>query len=63
MKISQSVTVMLPKAQLFFHIASISVDSFLPSLDKGMYSVPEQSPLLLHSNQHCTAFCSVTSSV
>jgi len=40
MKISQYFTVMLLKAQLFFHIVSIFVDSFLRPLDKGMYSVP-----------------------
>lgn len=40
MIISQYFTVTLMKAQLFFHVASIFVDIFLPRLDKGMYSVP-----------------------
>jgi hypothetical protein len=39
MKVSQYFTMLLLKAQLFFHIVSIFVDSFLPPLDKGMYSL------------------------
>jgi hypothetical protein len=57
-KFHSTHTMMLLKAQLFFHIASIFVDSFLPPLDKGMYSVPEKvSTPPAHQLEHSILQC------